>query len=88
MIIKSCFNLVDIANEFMLVPLEDAIKSFRGIVVLNDAAGFLMQQMKTPKTKDELVESLMKEYNVDQTTAEIDVDCFLEKMLGFGVIED
>ncbi len=88
MIIKSCFSLVEIANEFMLIPLEGVAKSFNGVIALNDAAGFLLQHMKIPKTKDELVEILMSDYAVDRTTAEADVDDFLQKLSAYGVFEE
>lgn len=88
MIIKSCFSLVEIANEYMLIPIEDVAKTFNGIIALNDAAGYLLQHMKKHKTKDELVDILMSDYAVDRTTAEADVDDFLQKLSTYGVFEE
>lgn len=86
--IKSNYDLVDIADEYMLIPLGDAAISFKGVITLNEAAGFLLKHMKTHKTKEELVSILMDEYVVDRVTAEADVQKLLNKLLDLGVIEE
>ena len=86
--IKSTFELVEVAGEYMLVPTGDSTTSYKGIWTLNDAAGFLLGKMNEPRTKEQLVALLMNEYKVDQTTAESDIDDLLQKLLEFGVIEE
>ena len=86
--VKSSFELVEVAGEYMLVPIGESTTSFRGILTLNDATGYLLGKMNEPRTKEQLVALLMNEYKVDQTTAESDIEDLLQKLLDFGVIEE
>ena len=86
--IKPTFELIEVAGEYMLVPVGDSTASFRGILTLNDAAGFLLDKLNTSITKDQLVDLLMGEYKIDQATAEADIDNLLKKLFDFGVIEE
>ena len=88
MTIKPTFELIEVAGEYMLVPVGDSAASFRGIVTLNDAAGFLLSKMHVSKTKEELVTLLMHEFSVEQTTAEKDIEDCLQKLFELGVIEE
>ena len=88
MTIKPTFELVEIAGEYMLVPIGDAVASFKGILALNDAAGFLLSKMNVSKTKEEMISLLIGEYKVDRTTAERDLEILLTRLFDFGVIEE
>ncbi len=87
MIIKSTMEIVDVANEYMIIPTGDAASSFKGIVALNECSAFLLKNMKTEKTEEELTELLMSQYLVDKATAEKDIHIFIEKLSNMGVIE-
>lgn len=87
MIIRPDFEVVDMAGEYVAVPIGQEAASFNGVVALNEAAAFLLKSMKCHKTKEELVKILMTEYEVDPIVAEKDIDAFLKKMLDMGVIE-
>lgn len=87
MIIRPDFEVVDMAGEYVAVPIGQEAASFNGVVALNEAAAFLLKSMKCHKTKEELVKILMTEYEVDHIVAEKDIDAFLKKMLDMGVIE-
>ena len=85
--IKNTMEIVDVANEYMVIPTGDAATSLKGIVALNECSAFLLNNMKTEKTEEELVELLMSEYLVDKAKAEKDVQLFIEKLINMGVIE-
>ena len=87
MIIRANVEVVDMAGEYVAVPIGQEAAYFNGVVALNEAAAFLLKSMKCHKTKEELVKILMTEYEVDPIVAEKDIDAFLKKMLDMGVIE-
>lgn len=85
--LKPGFQLVDVADEYMIIPVGEETDSFNGIIALNEESYFLLQRMKDNSTVEELSNILMKEYDVDIDTAKSSVKLFIQKMLQYGVIE-
>ena len=88
MIINDSFEIVEMSGEYMAIPLGKAASSLNGIVALNEASAFLLKQLSTPKTKDELVELLLNEYDVDEDLARRDVDVFVEALTKIDLIRE
>ncbi len=88
MVLKSGFELVEIADEHMVIPVGDHAASFQGVVALSEAAYFLLGNLKTPKTSDELLNLLINEYEVDKDTAKKDLDDLVKKLLDLGIVEE
>jgi len=84
--LKPDFQIVQMADDYMLVPAGDQIDSFNGTVILNEVSAFLLDQLKEDLEKDDLVERLVKEYDVDSATARADVDDAVEKMRQIGIL--
>ncbi len=84
--IKSGFEIVNVADDYMLVPVGDQMEQFSGTVVLNEVSAFLLGLMKNDISKEELIKALTAEYDVDEDTARADVDKTLEKMIEIGII--
>ena len=84
--IKPDFELVNIAGDFLLIPVGDQIDRFNGTVVLNEVSAFLINKLKTEIDRDDLVSLLIMEYGIDSKTAQEDVDEALEKMRKIGII--
>ncbi len=86
--IKSDFKLVDIADEHMIVPVGRAAVVFDGVVALSDAAYFLIKNMEQSRTKEELVEILLKEYEVSLPVAQKDIDGLIQKLIELDLVEE
>ena len=84
---KTNFEIVDIAGEFLAIPVGEESKSFGGLVALSESAAFLLKQLKDPKTETELVELLCEEYDVDYSLAIEDVHKILLSFNSIGLIE-
>ena len=81
------FELMDVAGEFMAIPVGKEAATFGGIVALNEEAFFLLNQFSEPMSIDALIDVLVNEYDVDESTAREDINMFIQKMVGFGIIE-
>ena len=88
MILKQSFQLVDIAGEYMVIPVGNEATSFNGVIALSDAAFFILNNMQTPKSKEDLLELLTSEYNVDPITAASDLEKLIKNLFEMGVIEE
>ena len=88
MIISPGFKLMNIADEHILVPIGEKAVSFKGVVTLTEASYYLLTLMKEPKSKGDLADLLVQEFDVDEETAKADIDIFVAKLLDMGVIEN
>lgn len=86
--ISDGFELIDIAGEYIAVPVGKRAESFQGVVVLAEAAAFLLEHMKKNMTIDELVELLVNNYDVNRERALIDISEMLKSLKDMGLITD
>lgn len=86
--IRDGFILRDVMDEYIVMPAGTQMKEFEGVVVLNEPSAFLWKKMQTEVTRQELVEALLAEYEVDRFTAEKDTEELIKKLADYGVLED
>lgn len=87
MIIKSDFEIVEVADECLAVPVGDEAVSFNGVVAMNEASAYLLKNAKKEFSKSDLVNMLLQEYDVEKDIAEADVDTFIKKLCDIGLVE-
>ena len=85
---KSCFEIVEVADEFLAIPIGDEVDAFCGIVALSEATAYLLNHMKKSKSKDDLIDILMNEYDVEYDVAKKDVEKNIKQLYDIGLIED
>lgn len=86
--VKAGFVLKNIAGESIVMPVGDNIKKFDGAIVLNEVSAFVWSKLENGASKNELVEYILAEFEVDADKAAADLDLLLEKLAGYGVIEE
>ena len=84
--IKNGYTLRSIADSFIVVPTEGDI-TLDGIITLNESGAFLFNVMQEDVTKEKLLEKMLAEYKIDATTAQKDIDIFLERLSKTGLVE-
>lgn len=85
--IKDGFILRKIAGEDIVVPIGNNIADFNGVIRLNESAGFLWKILQEEVSKEELINSLVKEYEIDEILATNDVEGFLSILEEHKAIE-
>ncbi len=85
---KNGFVLRKVVDEQILMPVGDNIGQFNGTVLMNDVSAFVWEKMQEPVTKEELLQAVLSEFEVDEETASRDLDELLEKFTGLGIIEE
>ena len=60
------FMLRDIAGEVILVPTGAATQQFNGMITLNEVAAFIWKNLDESKSKEELVDKIMDEFEVEE----------------------
>ncbi|WP_088188777.1 PqqD family protein [Desulfosporosinus sp. FKA] len=78
--IKSGYLMKEIAKNHVVVPTGKAALDFSGMMTLNETGAFLWRQLEAGTTESELVASLLKDYDTNETTARADISEFLTKL--------
>ncbi len=73
------FRLV--GQEAILVPIGRSIVDLKSLFNLNEVGAFLWQQLTKPLSRDELLESILREYQVPEKQASADLDQFIAHLL-------
>lgn len=82
------FSLRNIAGEYIVVPTGTAAIDFKAMVSLNETAAFLWQKLEEEISRDDLVDELLKEYDVPKEKAEKDVDTFISILREHKIIKE
>ena len=85
--IKSGFIVKEIAGQYVVIALGAASKIFNGIIKLNDSGKFIWDKLAVGAEKDDIVNALLEEYDVNRTVAEADVDKFIDELKGANILE-
>lgn len=84
--IKSGFILKEIAGENVLMFLDPALKN--KVITLNETGAFLFRLISEGKGENELVSSLLAEYEIDEASASADVKKFIGVLSSLGALEE
>ena len=84
--IKEGYLLRDIAGNQVVVPVGKV--DFDGMIKLNETGALLWSKLLRETTPDHLIEELLKEYDVEASVAEKDVEAFLSKLRGAGLLDE
>ena len=86
--IKEGFILKEIADTFVVVPIGENMVDFSLMITINETGAFLWNCLKTDKTREELADDLMSEYE-GATREEMleDIDGFLALLKENGILE-
>lgn len=86
--IKNGFILRDVAGEHIVMPTGKNIRDFDGAIVLNTVAAFAWEKLCAGCSREELLLSILAEFDVDRPRAEADLDILLEKLRGYRVLDE
>ena len=78
--IKEGFILREVAGNSIVVAVGSAVKDFNGVINLNPTGAFLWKLLQDGAEKEDLVNALLNEYEVDEQTAKNDVDVFVGRL--------
>ena len=85
--IKNGFVVRELAGEYVVVALGEASKIFNGIIKLNDSGRSIWELLSVGCDREEAIEAMMKEYDVDRATIEADFDRFVDILKGANILE-
>lgn len=78
--------LREIADINVVVPMGQQVVDFNGLITLNESGTFLWKKLQKNISRDELIKSLLEEYEVTLDTATNDVDEFIQALKNRDII--
>ena len=85
--IKDGFILREVAGNYIVVAVGDAVKNFNGVINLNETGAFLWRMLEKGSDADSLKQALLGEYDVEESIANQDVDAFITKLTEAGLVK-
>lgn len=78
--IKDGYILREVAGNNIVIAVGDEALNFNGIITINNAGTFLWKKLIDGATKEELLDAMLKEYDIDEKTAENDINEFINRL--------
>ena len=85
--IKNGFVVRDIAGQSVVIAVGEASKIFNGIIKLNETGKIIWTKLSEGVSKEETVDAILAEYEIDRATVEADYDNFVNTLAKAGIIE-
>ena len=82
------FILRNLVGELVLMPAGAQIRTFQGLVRMNELSSFIWQHLAAETTREDLLAAILDAYEVDPATAAADLDETLDKMRSMDLLED
>lgn len=86
--LKSGFVLKSVGDNHIVVPVGAQTVDFRCMITLNETGAFLWKLLEAEQTEQTLVAALLKEYEVTEERAAIDVAAFLGNLRDSALLEE
>lgn len=76
----------EIAGESFLVPLGKTTYEANGLYALTDLGAFIWDLLPEAENEEEILEKILSEYEVDESTAKADLTEFIEKLRKMDIL--
>jgi hypothetical protein len=86
--IKEGFLLKNVMDEWVVMPTGRNIKNFEGAIVLNEVAAFIWKQMEQPVSEEDVLQSVLDEYETDEKTAKGDLSAVLGQLRELEILQE
>ena len=74
-------------NEYVLVPVADNIADMDSVYTLNETGAFLWELIDGENNIEDMIEALIREYDIDEQSATNDVFEFISEMSKYLIID-
>jgi hypothetical protein len=84
--LKEGFVTHEMGDQQIMVGIGST--NFSGMVRSNPTAGFIVECLKTPVTRDEIIEKMLEKYDVTRDVVAADVDKILNKLRSINALDE
>lgn len=84
--IKEGYLLKEVAGNHIVIPVGNL--DFDGMITLNEVGVFIWEKLSHHTNEEEIIDSLLKEYDVAPEIAAKDVKAFIQKLRDADLIDE
>lgn len=84
--IKEGFLLREVAGQTVVLPVNDDL-DLNMMITMNETGRFLWERLQADTNEAALVAALLKEYDVEEATAQASVAAFVKKLSDNGFLD-
>ena len=84
---KYTFEIMDLDNGQVAVPVGNNAEQFHGVLKINETAGDILDLLGQDITEAEIVEKLLQKYEGEKLELAGHVHEFIEKLIAEGIVE-
>lgn len=74
------YVLREIAEEYILVPIGTTAMEMNGMITLNEVGVFIWNKLQNEYTREDLLNAILDEFEIDEKQAETDLNEFLQQL--------
>jgi len=78
--LKKHFVTRVVGDELIIVPLTGNVAQMNALFTLNETGKFIWENIHDSQTFDNLLNSLVSEFDIDSESAQKDLNAFLDKL--------
>lgn len=86
--LKEGFITHTTGGEHVMVAAGKAADVFHGVVMSNETAAFIIEQLKKETSRDAIIDAMLAEYEADRETIAAGVDNILNQLREIEAIEE
>ena len=75
-------------NEYVLVPVANNIADMNSVYTLNETGAFIWELIDGENNIEDIIEALIREYDINEATASNDVFEFINEMRKYLIITE
>lgn len=84
--IEKEFVLREIAGDYVIIPTGKTVLVFNGLISTNEVGASIWNMLQQETTFEELVQGVLKEYEVEENVVREDVSEFLQQLSEKGIL--
>lgn len=86
--LKSGFILKNVAENYLIIPVDGELVDLNAMITTTQTGAFLWKLLENETDKKALTEALTKEYDIDEETAKNDIDEFIKQLSDNKMLEE
>lgn len=86
--VKSGFMVRPVGGKIVAIAVGDRAKEFNGMITLNETGKFVWKCLEKDTTIEKIVAKLMKEYDIDEATAQDAANSFIEVLRQNNLLDE
>lgn len=84
---KYTFEVMELDDDLVAVPVGNTVEDFRGVLKVNETAAAILKLLEEDTTEESIVEALLEEYSGDKERIAFYVHEYIMKLTEAGIVE-